>query len=144
MEGLHIVCPHCLAINRVPEQRLDAGPKCGKCSHQLFNGQVFELNRTSYQKHVQKNDIPLLVDCWAPWCGPCKMMGPAFADAAKSLEPQLRLAKINTETEQQLGAQLNIRSIPTLILFHRGKELARQSGALNSAHIIQWVRSRLS
>lgn len=144
MDALHIVCPHCLAINRVPEQRLSASPKCGKCANQLFNGQVFELNGNSFQKHLQKNDIPLLVDCWAPWCGPCKMMGPAFAEAAKALEPQLRLAKINTEMEQQLGAQLNIRSIPTLILFRRGKELARQSGALSRAQIIQWVKSRLN
>ena len=98
MEALHIVCPHCLGINRVPDQRLDANPKCGKCSHQLFNGQPVDLSATSFQKHVQKNDIPLLVDCWAPWCGPCKMMGPAFAEAAKSLEPHVRLAKINTET----------------------------------------------
>lgn len=143
MEALHIVCPHCSAINRVPDQRLSAGPKCGKCSHQLFNGQPLELNGTSFQKHVQKNDIPLLIDFWAPWCGPCKMMGPAFAEAAKTLEPQLRLAKINTETEQQLGAQLSIRSIPTLILFRRGHEVARQSGALNSPQIIQWVRSHL-
>lgn len=143
MDALHVVCPHCLVTNRFPAERLDADPKCGKCSKVLFSGQPIELTGVSYRKHLQKNDIPLLVDCWAPWCGPCKMMGPAFEQAAKQLEPRLRLAKINTETEQQLGAQLNIRSIPTLILFHHGRELARQSGALNSAQIVQWVNSQL-
>lgn len=143
MNGLHIVCPYCLAINRVPGQRLSADPKCGKCTKKLFSGQVFELNRISFQKHSQKNDIPLLVDCWAPWCGPCKMMGPAFAAAAEQLEPHVRLAKINTEIEQQLGAQLNIRSIPTIILLRQGSELARQSGAMSSTQIVQWVRNYL-
>ncbi|MCW8859215.1 MAG: thioredoxin TrxC [Deltaproteobacteria bacterium] len=142
METVHIVCPHCLAVNRLPQQRLDAHPKCGKCAKALFTGQPVELTRSSYQQHLLKNDIPLLIDCWAPWCGPCKMMGPAFAEAAKQLEPGLRLAKINTEIEQQLGAQLNVRSIPTLILLHRGQERARQSGAMNSAGIIQWVKSQ--
>jgi thioredoxin 2 len=142
METVHIVCPHCLAVNRLPQQRLDAHPKCGKCAKALFTGQPVELIHSSYQQHLLKNDIPLLIDCWAPWCGPCKMMGPAFAEAAKQLEPGLRLAKINTEIEQQLGAQLNVRSIPTLILLHRGQERARQSGAMNSAGIIQWVKSQ--
>lgn len=143
MNNLQIVCPQCGAINRVPENRLIAHPKCGKCGQQLFSGKPLELTQASFQRHLQKNDLPLLVDFWAPWCGPCKMMGPAFAGAAAQLEPRLRLAKVNTEQEQTLGAQLNIRSIPTMVLFVNGKETARQSGAMNSAGIIQWVNSQL-
>ena len=140
---LHVVCPHCAVVNRIPVKRLAGHPKCGKCGQLLFNGQPFELSGSTFQKHLNKNDIPLLVDCWAPWCGPCKMMSPAFAQAATQLEPQLRLAKINTERENNLGVQLNIRSIPTLILFQDGVEKARQSGVMNSGGIIQWVNNQL-
>ena len=143
MSHLHVVCPHCTAVNRIPTERLNAHPKCGKCGQQLFSGRPSELSHSSFQKHLQKNDIPLLIDFWAPWCGPCKMMGPAFAEAAMQLEPRVRLAKVNTEIEQTLGAQLNIRSIPTMVLFLNGAEKARQSGAMNSAGIIQWVNSQL-
>ncbi len=141
--ALHVVCPHCVAVNRIPEERLVARPRCGKCGERLFSGKPVELSQATFQKHLQKNEIPLLVDFWAPWCGPCKMMGPAFAEAAAQLEPRLRLAKVNTEIEQTLGAQLNIRSIPTMILFHNGVEKVRQAGAMNSAGIIQWVNSQL-
>jgi thioredoxin 2 len=143
MNNLQIICPRCGAINRVLQDRLIAHPKCGKCGQQLFSGRPTELSQSSFQRHLQKDDLPLLIDFWAPWCGPCKMMGPAFAEAAAQLEPQLRLAKVNTEQEQTLGAQLNIRSIPTLVLFVNGREKARQSGAMNSAGIIQWVNSQL-
>ena len=143
MSHLHVVCPHCTAVNRIPAERLNAHPKCGKCGQQLFSGRPTELSQPSFQKYLQKNDIPLLIDFWAPWCGPCKMMGPAFAEAAMQLEPRVRLAKVNTEIEQTLGAQLNIRSIPTMVLFLNGVEKARQSGAMNSAGIIQWVNSQL-
>ncbi|MFK5926698.1 MAG: thioredoxin TrxC [Desulfuromusa sp.] len=143
MSHLHVVCPHCTAVNRIPAERLVAHPKCGKCGQQLFAGQPIELSQSSFQKHLQKNDIPLLVDFWAPWCGPCKMMSPAFAEAATQLEPRMRLGKVNTEVEQNLGAQLNIRSIPTMVLFLNGVEKVRQSGAMNSAGIIQWVNSQL-
>ena len=143
MSHLHVVCPHCTAVNRIPAERLNAHPKCGKCGQQLFVGRPTELSQSSFQKHLQKNDIPLLIDFWAPWCGPCKMMGPAFSEAAMQLEPRVRLAKVNTEIEQTLGAQLNIRSIPTMVLFLNGVEKARQSGAMNSAGIIQWVNSQL-
>ncbi len=142
-ETLHIVCPNCSAVNRVRQDKLSLGPKCGRCKAALFSGRPVELTGASYQTHVRKNDLPLLVDCWAPWCGPCKMMGPAFAEAAKQLEPHVRLAKIDTEAEPQLGAQLGIRSIPTLVLFRGGREVARQSGALNSTQIITWVKDRL-
>ena len=143
MNHLQIVCPQCSAINRVPENRLVAHPKCGKCGQQLFSGKPIELSQATFQRHLQKNDIPILVDFWAPWCAPCKMMGPAFAEAATLLEPRLRLAKVNTEIEQNLGGQLNIRSIPTLVLFVNGVEKARQSGAMNRTGIVQWVNSQL-
>ncbi|MEE4253563.1 MAG: thioredoxin TrxC [Desulfuromusa sp.] len=143
MDHLHVVCPQCAAVNRIPEERLVAQPKCGKCGQPLFSGKPVELTQSSFQKHLQKNEIPLLVDFWAPWCGPCKMMGPAFAEAASLLEPRMRLAKVNTEVEQTLGAQLNIRSIPTMVLFLNGVEKSRQSGAMNSAGILQWVNSQL-
>lgn len=143
MSHLHVVCPYCNAVNRIPAARLVAQPKCGKCGQLLFSGKPVELTQSSFQKHLQKNDIPLLVDFWAPWCGPCKMMSPAFAEAATQLEPRMRLGKVNTEVEQNLGSQLNIRSIPTLVLFQNGVETSCQSGAMNSAGIIQWVNSQL-
>lgn len=143
MKNLQIVCPHCDSINRVPDDRLVAQPKCGKCHQLLFTGHPIELSQGTFSRHLQKNDIPLLVDFWAPWCGPCQMMGPAFAEAATLLEPRMRLAKVNTEAEQMLGGQLNIRSIPTMVLFQNGREVARQSGAMNSAAIIQWVNGQL-
>ena len=143
MNNLQIVCPHCDSINRVPEDRLSAHPKCGKCHQLLFTGHPLELSQANFQRHLQKSDLPLLVDFWAPWCGPCQMMGPAFADAATLLEPRLRLAKVNTEVEQMLGGQLNIRSIPTMVLFQNGLEVARQSGAMSSAAIVQWVNGQL-
>jgi len=142
-DPLHIVCPKCIAVNRIPSQRLADNPKCGKCSGPLFNAHPVELNSGSFQKHLQRNDIPLLVDFWAPWCGPCKMMAPAFEQAAAQLEPRVRLAKVNTEVEQALGASHGIRSIPTLALFRHGREIARQAGAMGTADIVRWALSHL-
>ena len=142
-ENLHIVCPHCSSVNRIPQVRLADRPKCGKCHRHLFDGHPLELTSRNFQVHMQRNDIPLLVDFWAPWCGPCKMMAPAFEQAAAQLEPQVRVAKLNTENEQAIGAQFGIRSIPTLALFRGGRELARQAGAMGHADIIRWVQSRL-
>jgi len=142
-DSLHLVCPHCHAINRVPAARLGQAPNCGQCHRPLFEAHPLELTAATFDKHISRNDIPLLVDFWAPWCGPCKMMAPQFAQAAGQLEPQVRLAKVNTEAEQGLGAQYGIRSIPTLALFRGGREIARQPGAMGAQDIVNWVRSQL-
>ena len=143
-ESLHIVCPHCTAVNRIPGHRLADGPKCGKCHQALFTAHPLALTATTFASHIGRNDIPVVVDFWAPWCGPCKAMAPAFEQAAVQLEPRVRLAKVNTEVEQQLGAQFGIRSIPTLALFRGGKEIARQPGAMGASDIVRWVQSQLS
>ena len=140
-ESLHIVCPHCDAVNRIPVARLGEQPKCGKCHRQLFDSHPIALTSANFQRHISRNDIPVVVDFWAPWCGPCKMMAPQFEQAAAQLEPRVRLAKVNTEAEQALGAQYGIRSIPTLALFRGGKEVARQPGAMGAADIVRWVNT---
>jgi len=143
-DSLHLVCPHCHAVNRVPAARLGQSPNCGQCHRPLFDAHPAELTAATFDRHVARSDIPLLVDFWAPWCGPCKMMAPQFAQAARMLEPQVRLAKVNTEAEQQLGAQYGIRSIPTLALFRGGREIARQPGAMGAQDIVNWARAHLA
>lgn len=136
---VHIVCPACSSVNRIPAIRLSDKPKCGKCHQPLFAALPVDLTASNFQQHIKRNDIPVLVDFWAPWCGPCKSMAPAFKLAAAQLEPKIRLAKLNTEAEQAIAAEYGIRSIPTLMLFHKGKELARQSGAIDTQTIISWA-----
>jgi thioredoxin 2 len=140
-EATHVVCPHCQRTNRIPGPRLTETPNCGQCHRRLFDGHPLELNAEGFRRHLERNEIPLVVDFWAPWCGPCKVMAPQYAAAAGELEPQARLAKLNTEDEPGLAAEFGIRAIPTLILFKSGVEVMRQSGAMSQADIVRWVRA---
>jgi thioredoxin 2 len=144
LESAHVVCPHCHTTNRIKRSDLGAAPTCGQCHQPLFMGQPLALDEAGFERHVSRSHLPVLVDFWAPWCGPCRAMAPQFEAAARQLEPQVRLVKVNTEEAQALGAKLGIRSIPTLSLFVGGREVARQAGAMGAADIVRWVQSHVA
>ena len=141
-ELLHIVCPHCHTTNRVHTDDLASEPDCSGCRRPLFTGAPVAQDEAAFDRHIGRSQIPVLVDFWAPWCGPCRMMAPAFEQAAAQLEPRVRVVKVNNEDHQNLAARFNIRSIPTLALFQGGVEVARRPGALGSANdIVRWAQS---
>ena len=140
---IHVVCPHCDAINRLPRERLGEGGTCGKCHRPLFTGHPVALDEARFERHATRSDLPLVVDFWAEWCAPCKMMAPAFEAAAAQLEPAARLAKVDTEQAQGLAMRFGIRSIPTLAVFRGGRERARQAGAMDAGRLVAWVRQQL-
>lgn len=140
---MQIVCPTCDVINRVSEQQLQDDPHCGKCSQALFSKQAIPLSGLRLQHHLTHNDIPVLVDFWASWCGPCKMLSPLVAEASKELEPRLRLIQVDTEAERDLLAQYGVRGLPTLLFFTQGRELDRVSGVMEFSNLLSWIRAHM-
>jgi thioredoxin 2 len=140
-EAIHIVCPHCRAVNRVLSERIGDHAKCGSCRSELFTHHPIELSEADFDRHVESNGIPLVVDFWASWCAPCRSMAPHFERAAAELEPRFRLAKVDTESAPGLAQRFGIRGIPTVVMFRDGREVARQSGAMDLPTIVQWVRA---
>jgi thioredoxin 2 len=139
----HIVCGHCGQVNRIPADQPAGDANCGACHKALFSGHPLEVDEAGFAKHVTEGSIPVLVDVWAPWCGPCRMMAPEFERAAGILEPEVRLGKLNSDEAQRLAGQLNIRGIPTLLLMQGGREVARQAGAMSADRIVAWTRANL-
>jgi len=144
MSDLLVVCIECDAVNRVAAGRPVAKAKCGQCGARLFTGKPVDIGGRALALHMQRGTVPVLVDVWAPWCGPCRTMAPAYEAAARELEPDVRLVKLNSDAEQQAAAQFHVRGIPTMILFRKGRELARTSGAMAAPQIVRWVREQLT
>ena len=138
-----LVCPNCRSANRIPRARIGDRPRCGKCKQPLFSGRPISLTDQSFDRHLSRSEIPLVVDFWAPWCGPCKMMAPFFERAAAELEPHVRLAKVNTDENPMLAQRYQINSIPTTAVFKSGREAARQAGAMNLPQLLQWIRAQI-
>jgi len=139
-ESYHVVCPNCTAVNRMPREKKARAGKCGKCGARLFEGHPVPLDGRRFARHLESNDIPVVVDFWADWCGPCKMMAPIFEQVAGEMEPEVRFAKVDTEAAQDVAMRYAIRSIPTLVLFKNGQEVARQAGAMPAEHLKSWIR----
>jgi len=139
-DSILAVCGNCFSINRLPRDKLAAGGKCGSCHEKIFPGHPVELTQASFSRFITKNQLPVVVDYWASWCGPCKMMAPVFAATARDMEPFVRFAKVNTESEQTMAVSANIRSIPTLVLYRDGKEVTRVSGAMDASSLKTWIK----
>jgi len=137
---MRVICPHCLSVNNVPQKESYKKANCGKCKNSLLHTKPIELTNANFDEVVVNSDIPVIVDFWAPWCGPCKMMGPNFEKSAKNFPLKTLFVKVNTEDEQNLGARFSIRSIPTIIIFKEGKEVHRASGALDETTLNNLVK----
>jgi len=140
---MNIVCPHCETVNRVLSERLGDDPMCGKCKRPLFDGHPMTLTDQNFDRYLARNEIPLVVDFWAEWCGPCKMMAPAYEQAAARIEPRARFGKVDTERNPTLAQRYGIRSIPTLAIYKGGEQVAAQPGAMSLPQLLQWISGHL-